>query len=141
MTKQIIFAIVLFVTIGVFFYSIRRIISFFRFTRPAFPVKNFWKRINITLSVAFGQKKIFRKPVIGIFHAMVFWGFCIIIFGSIEMVIDGLTGTERILQFLGPVYSVIIASGDVFALLVAISIIIFLSRRFSFILKDSKVSR
>ncbi len=135
MTKQIIFAIVLLVTLGVFFYSIRRIINFFRFTRPAFPVKNFGKRINVMLSVAFGQTKIFRKPVIGLFHAMVFWGFCIIIFGSIEMVIDGLTGSQRILQFLGPVYSVIIASGDVFALLVAIAIIIFLSRRLFFHIK------
>ena len=45
------------------------------------------------------------------------------------MVIDGLTGTEKVLQFLGPVYNIIMASGDIFALLVAISIIIFLSRR------------
>ena len=42
------------------------------------------------MEVAFGQTKIFRKPVIGFFHALVFWGFCVIIFGSIEMVIDGL---------------------------------------------------
>lgn len=87
------------------------------------------------LSVAFGQTKIFRKPVIGSFHALVFWGFCVIIFGSIEMVIDGLTGTERILRFLGPVYNVVIASGDIFALLVAISIVIFLSRRLFFHIK------
>ena len=135
MTKQIIFAIALLVTIGAFAYTINRIISFFRFTRPAFPVKNLGKRINVMLSVAFGQTKIFRKPVIGFFHALVFWGFCVIIFGSIEMVIDGLTGTERVLRFLGPVYNIIIASGDIFALLVAISIIIFLSRRIFFHIK------
>jgi len=135
MTRQIIFAIALLVTIGVFSYTINRIVSFFRFTRPAFPVKDFGKRINVMLSVAFGQTKIFRKPVIGLFHALVFWGFCIIIFGSIEMVIDGLTGTERVLKFLGPVYSIIIASGDIFALLVAIAIIIFLSRRLFFHIK------
>ena len=84
------------------------------------------------LSVAFGQTKIFRKPVIGFFHALVFWGFCVILLGSIEMVIDGLTGTEKVLKFLGPVYDIIMASGDIFALLVAISIIIFLSRRLFF---------
>ncbi len=135
MTKQIVFAITLLATIGVFSYTIGRLIRFFRFTRPAFPVKDFGKRINVMLSVAFGQTKIFRRPVIGMFHALVFWGFCIIIFGSIEMVIDGLTGSERVLQILGPVYNIIMASGDLFALLVAISIIVFLSRRIFFHIK------
>lgn len=135
MTKQIIFAISLLITFGVFSYSINRIVRFFRFTRPAFPVREFGKRINVMLTVAFGQTKIFRRPVIGLFHALVFWGFCVIIFGSIEMVIDGLTGTGRVLIFLGPVYNIIMASGDIFALLVAISIIIFLSRRLFFHIK------
>ncbi len=135
MTKQIVFAITLLVTLGIFFYTIRRLISYFRFTRAAFPVKDFGKRINTMLSVAFGQTKIFRRPVIGMFHALVFWGFCVILIGSIEMVIDGLTGTDKILQFLGPVYNFIMASGDVFALLVAVSIIVFLSRRIFFHVK------
>jgi heterodisulfide reductase subunit C len=135
MTKQIIFAIALLITIGAFAYTVNRIVSFFRFTRPAFPVKDIGKRMNVMLSVAFGQTKIFRRPVIGLFHSLVFWGFCVIICGSIEMVIDGLTGTERVLEFLGPVYNVIMASGDIFALIVAISIIIFLCRRIFFHIK------
>lgn len=135
MSRQLIFAIALLVTIGVFSYTINRIVSFFKFTRPAFPVKDFGKRINVMLSVAFGQTKIFRKPIIGFFHALVFWGFCVIILGSLEMVIDGLTGTDRALQFLGPVYNIVMASGDIFALLVAIAIIIFLSRRLFFNIK------
>lgn len=135
MAKQIIFAITLLVTIGVFSYTIKRLVSFFRFTKPAFPVRDIGKRINVMLSVAFGQTKIFRKPVIGLFHALVFWGFCVILLGSLEMVIDGLTGTDKVLQFLGPVYNVIMASGDIFALLVGISILIFLSRRLFFHIK------
>jgi heterodisulfide reductase subunit C len=135
MTKQIIFALTLLITLGVFFYTVRRIVSFFKFTRPAFPVKDFGKRINVMLTVAFGQTKIFRRPVIGLFHALVFWGFCIIIFGSIEMVIDGLTGTDKALKVLGPVYNFLMTSGDIFALIVAVSIIIFLSRRLFFHIK------
>ena len=135
MNKQIIFGITLLITLGAFAYTINRIVSFFRFTRPAFPVRDFGKRFKVMLNVAFGQTKIFRRPIIGLFHALVFWGFCVIIFGSIEMVIDGLSGSERVLKFLGPVYNFIIASGDIFALLVAISIIIFLSRRIFFHIK------
>jgi ferredoxin/nitrate reductase gamma subunit len=135
MTKQIIFALSLLITLGVFTFTILRIVKFFRFTRPAFPVKDFGKRINIMLTVAFGQTKIFRKPVLGLFHALVFWGFCVIIFGSIEMVIDGLTGTEKVLKFLGPLYNVLMATGDIFALIVAVAIIIFLARRLFFHIK------
>jgi len=81
------------------------------------------------LAVAFGQTKILRKPVIGLMHAMVWWGFLVILVGSIEMVIDGLFGTERALHVLGPVYNVITASGDIFALIIGIAIIAFLVRR------------
>jgi len=135
MTKQIIFAIALLITIGVFAFTVRRIVSFFRFTRPAFPVRDFGKRFMVMMNVAFGQTKIFRMPVLGFIHALVFWGFCLIIFGSIEMVIDGLAGTERILKFLGPVYDILMASGDFFALVIAVSILIFLSRRLFFHIK------
>ncbi len=135
MTKQIIFAITLLITLGVFAYTVSRIVSFFRLTRPAFPVKDFGKRFGVMMNVAFGQTKIFRRPVIGFAHALVFWGFCIIIFGSIEMVIDGLSGSDRVLKVLGPIYNIIMASGDIFALLVAISIIIFLARRVFFHIK------
>jgi heterodisulfide reductase subunit C len=132
MIKQIIFAVVLLATLGAFAFTINRLYGFLKLTRPAFPVRDYGKRIMLTLKVAIGQTKIFRRPVIGFFHALVFWGFCVILFGSIEMVIDGLTGSERVLKFLGPVYDFIMASGDVFALLVALSIIIFLVRRIFF---------
>ena len=132
MLRQIIFASVLLVTFGVFFFTINRIRKYFSFTRPAFQVRDFGKRFGVMMDVAIGQTKIFRRPVIGFFHALVFWGFCVIIFGSIEMVIDGLSGSEKVLRLLGPVYDVVMASGDIFALLVAISIIIFLIRRIFF---------
>jgi Fe-S oxidoreductase len=135
MTRQIVFAVLLLITFGVFFYTIGRLIKFFSFTRPAYPIEDFGKRFRLMLRVAFGQSKIFRKPVMGFLHALVFWGFCLIIFGSIEMVIDGLAGTERILHFLGPFYNFMITSGDIFAILVAVSIIIFLSRRLFFHIK------
>ncbi len=81
------------------------------------------------MEVAIGQTKIFRRPVMGLLHALVFWGFLVILIGSIEMVIDGLFGTERVLSFLGGFYNFIMASGDIFALIIAIAILVFLFRR------------
>ncbi|MDX9811031.1 MAG: heterodisulfide reductase-related iron-sulfur binding cluster [Bacteroidales bacterium] len=132
MTGQLIFASALLVTLGVFAYTARTIARWFSFTRSAFPVNDFGKRFGLMMKVAFGQTKIFRKPLPGIFHAIVFWGFCVIVFGSIEMVIDGLAGSDRILSFLGPVYDFLTASGDVFALLVGVAIVFFLARRLFF---------
>jgi heterodisulfide reductase subunit C/nitrate reductase gamma subunit len=132
MTKQIIFAAFLLITLGVFAFTTTRIVRLFMLTRPAFRVRDFGRRFLVMMNVAFGQTKIFRRPVIGFFHALVFWGFCVILIGSLEMVTDGLAGTERAFKLLGAVYDVIIASGDIFALLVAISIVIFLSRRIFF---------
>jgi heterodisulfide reductase subunit C len=135
MAKQIIFTIVLLITVGIFLYSVKRYVGFFRLTKPAFPVKDLGKRFRVMLKVAFGQTKILRRPVIGLFHAIVFWGFCVILFGSVEMIIDGLTGSEKVLHRFGVVYDIFVASGDIFGFLVAISIVIFLSRRIFFHIK------
>jgi Fe-S oxidoreductase len=135
MMKQIIFAAALLLTLGFFAFTVNKIIGFFRLTRNTFPIKDYGKRFKVMMDVAFGQTKIFRRPVIGFFHALVFWGFCVILIGSIEMVIDGLAGTVRSLHVLGVLYNIIVSSGDIFSLLVAISILVFLSRRLFFHIK------
>mgnify|MGYP006279230757 CR=1 FL=1 len=129
MIKQIIFAVILLLTIALLGYSFYRVYRFFKLTRPAFKIKAHGKRLNLLMTVAFGQSKIFRWPFTGLMHALVFWGFIVITIGSIEMVVDGLAGTHRAFGVLGPVYNVIIGSGDIFAAVVLIAIVIFLARR------------
>jgi heterodisulfide reductase subunit C/nitrate reductase gamma subunit len=131
MNSQIIFALLLLLTFAVFGYTVRRLAQLFSFTRKSFPVKNIGRRILVTLKVAIGQSRIFRNPFSGILHALVFWGFCVILIGSIEMVVDGLSGSERALSSLGGFYNFITASGDLFGLIIAIAIIVFIVRRIS----------
>jgi len=128
MLKQIFFTISVLMTIGIFSYTTWRYFLLFKLTKP-YPVKEFGRRFNVMMAVAFGQTKILRKPVIGLMHALVWWGFLVILVGSIEMIIDGLFGTERALSVLGPVYHVITASGDIFALIILIAILAFMVRR------------
>ncbi len=127
--SQIIFGILLIITISVFSWSAYRIYRFFRLTRPAYPVRDIGKRIRLTIVNAIFQERIFRNRIAGFMHAMVFWGFCIILLGSIEMVIDGVAGTDRVLAVLGPVYDIIMALGDIFAYIIALFIVIFIVRR------------
>ena len=129
MLKQIIFFVIVLITLGVFFYTSGKLISLFRLTRPAYKIRNVFKRITLTFNVAFAQTKILRLPVIGIMHALVFWGFMVILFSSLEMIIDGFLGTERILGGLGKVYDIIIGVGDIFALIILSAVIAFLIRR------------
>ncbi len=130
MTEQLVFIMALILTFAIFAWTTSRFVGFFKLTQPAFKVRQVGRRTAVMLSVAFGQTKIFRRPVVGLLHALVFWGFCVILIGSIEMVIDGVSGTEKVLRFLGIFYDIIMASGDVFALIIAIAIIVFLVRRF-----------
>ncbi|MCF8405515.1 MAG: 4Fe-4S dicluster domain-containing protein [Bacteroidales bacterium] len=128
MIKQILFLISLLLTLGVFFWTIRRLYAYLKLTKP-FPIGDYGKRFAMMMEVAIGQTKIFRFPFVGFLHALVFWGFLVILVGSIEMIIDGLFGTDRILSFLGIFYDILMASGDVFAFIIAISILVFLARR------------
>lgn len=127
--KQVLFIISLAITLGVFAYSANRIIQFFRLTKAGFPIGNIGQRLKITWNVAIAQSKILRNRIAGFFHAMVFWGFIIITIGSLEMVFDGILGTERLFSALGQVYDLIIGLGDFFGLFILLSMFIFLARR------------
>lgn len=134
MSKQIVFLITVLVTLGVFSYTVYRLSQYFRLTKP-YPIKNWGRRFMIMMKVAIFQSKIFRYPIMGFLHALVFWGFIVILIGTIEMILDGLFGTDRILGFLGYFYSAITALGDIFALIIALIIIVFLFRRFFHMVK------
>ncbi len=128
MAGQLIFAGLLAAALVVFSISVKKYVFRFSLTGPH-RIRHWGKRILLMFEVAIGQTRIFRRPVIGLFHALTFWGFCVISLGSIEMVVDGLSGHERSFAKLGFFYDLLTGSGDVFALLVLISILIFLIRR------------
>lgn len=128
MIRQIIFGLVLLATLGIFAYSMARLRALFRLTRP-YPIRDFGRRIMVTLQVAIGQSRILRFRFTGIMHALVFWGFMVITLGSIEMVLDGLAGTDRIMASTGWFYDFVTASGDIMAYVVLLAIIVFLGRR------------
>jgi heterodisulfide reductase subunit C len=130
MAEQIIFTVILIASFGFFGYTISKLVKLFKLTKPENRFDKVGERIATTLLVAFGQSKMMKKPIAGMLHAIVWWGFIVITIGTIEIMIDGVTGTTRVLSFLGPVYNFITACGEIFALLIIISCIIFLFRRY-----------
>ena len=86
-----------------------------------------WKQV---LLLAFGQKKMFRNPLVAFLHLVVYLGFIIINIELLEIIIDGLSGSHRAFApYLGNCYTFIINSFEVLAALVLIACLIFFSRR------------
>ena len=87
-------------------------------------------RMKNMLLLAFGQKKMINRPVVGILHLVVYVGFILINIELLEILLDGIFGTHRLFApYLGSLYNFLIAMFEIFALLVLVSVIFFWTRR------------
>ena len=88
------------------------------------------ERLNTMLLVAFGQKKMFNRPIVGFLHLFVYVGFVIINVEVLEILIDGIFGTHRIFTApLGSFYSFLINFFEFLAFSVIVACAVFLIRR------------
>jgi heterodisulfide reductase subunit C len=86
-----------------------------------------WKNL---LLLAFGQKKMFRNPLVAVMHFIVYAGFIIINLEVLEIVLDGILGTHRLfLPYIGSLYLFLINAFEILAAGVLIACVIFLIRR------------
>lgn len=89
--------------------------------------KRRWRNV---LLLAFGQKKMFKKPTAAILHFFVYAGFVIINIEILEIILDGLLGAHRLFApLLGGLYQVLIGCFEILAVLVLVSCAVFLVRR------------
>ena len=87
-------------------------------------------RMKNMLLLAFGQKKMINRPVVGILHLVVYVGFILINIELLEILLDGIFGTHRLFApHLGSLYNFLIAMFEIFALLVLVAVIFFWTRR------------
>lgn len=86
-----------------------------------------WRNV---LLIAFGQKKMFRNPLVAIMHFVIYAGFIIINIEVLEIVLDGIFGTHRLFApYLGGFYTFLINSFEFLAVGVILVCVIFLARR------------
>jgi heterodisulfide reductase subunit C len=87
-------------------------------------------RLNNMFLIAFGQKKMFKRPIPAILHLFIYVGFLVINLEVLEFVLDGLFGTHRLFApFLGSFYSVLMNIFEFLAIAVLFSCVVFLIRR------------
>lgn len=123
------FALLLLAGVGFFVRNIKKLSRNIKLGKAVSKNDNPSKRWKNMLMVALGQSKMVKRPIAGILHILVYAGFIIINIEVIEIIIDGLFGTHRVLSFLGGFYTFLIASFEILAVLVLISVTIFWLRR------------
>lgn len=88
------------------------------------------KRWRNLLLLAFGQKKMFRNPLVAVMHFIIYAGFIIINVEVLEIVLDGMLGTHRLfLAYIGGFYTFLINFFEILAIGVLTVCIVFLVRR------------
>ncbi|GHC50143.1 (Fe-S)-binding protein [Ulvibacter litoralis] len=126
---NILFLIALVAGIGYFTKNIRKVIRNIKLGQEIGPLGDKKQRINNVIRIAMGQSKMVVRPVSGILHIFVYVGFIIINIEVVEIIIDGLFGTHRVLSFLGVTYDYLIAIFEVLAFLVLFGVTVFWIRR------------
>jgi heterodisulfide reductase subunit C len=114
------------------------IFSRYKYIRRNIELGKSWKgehnpaeRLRLMILIAFGQKKMFARPVIGIMHFVIYAGFLLINIEVLEIVIDGITGHHRIFSplFGATIYQILVGFFELMAFGVLLTCVIFLIRR------------
>ena len=126
---NILFALLLAAGIGYFTINVKKLIRNIKLGHDVDRSDNASERWKNMAMVALGQSKMVKRPIAGFLHIIVYVGFVIINIEVIEIIIDGLFGTHRVLSFMGGFYDVLIGSFEILAFLVLITVVIFWIRR------------
>ncbi len=128
--QQVLFVLVSGVAIWLFTKKVKEIIRNIKLGRDEDFSDNKSQRWRNLLLLAFGQKKMFRNPLVAVLHFFVYAGFIIINIEVLEIVLDGIFGTHRLFAIqLGSFYTFLINAFEILAVLVTLACVIFLVRR------------
>ncbi|MCJ7552486.1 MAG: (Fe-S)-binding protein [Ignavibacteriaceae bacterium] len=128
--KNFIFVLVFLAASGFFIYSCFKLISYLKVAKKKDDrFDNIGERLKRVWTIAFAQSKLLRDPVAGTLHFLIFWGFILFIIAVLESIVQGFYSPFS-LEFLGSFYSVITIIHEIFALLVILSVLVSLYRRF-----------
>lgn len=127
--NSFVFTIIFLFALLFFVYNLLRIRSYILLGRYENRFDNPWKRILKTLNIGIAQTKILREFSSGLMHALIFWGFLVLLTAVLESFIQGFY-PQFTLSYIGSFSKIIFASQDLFGGLVVLSVLFALFRRF-----------
>jgi len=117
------------IPIVIFIWGFLRLFRHISIGKPDNRWDNLGWRIRNLFIYVFLQWRLFRKPVIGIAHAMIFIGFLVLLVGT---TLDALHGLFHLFDIKGWFYLILSFLLDIWGLMVIIGVIIALGRRYLF---------
>ncbi len=130
MISSIIFALLLIGASGYFAINVKKIRRNILLGRDVSFADNKGDRLKTMILVAFGQQKMFSRPIPAILHFFLYSAFIITQIELIEIVVDGISGSHRIFrESLGGLYTFAVSFIEILSVLAFIGTIAFLSRR------------
>ena len=130
MISSILFSLILIFSILLFVRNCRKLYRNINLGKDINRYDNSNLRFKKMIRLAFGQSKMFDKPIVGILHFIVYVAFILINIELLEIVIDGVLGTHRFLApYMGSFYNFLIAFFELLAFAVIISVAVFWIRR------------
>ena len=112
---------------AVFGYRVLGLYRLLRLGRDESRVDQPWRRLRDEIVVYLGQRKLLKRPyyIRGVGHALIFWGFLVITWGSADLLLRGIVGWQ--LPFTDTAaYAWIL---DIFAVAVLVSVVVAVFRR------------
>jgi Fe-S oxidoreductase len=112
---------------GAFMWRAVFLVRLLRLGKPEARLDHPWRRFRDELVIYLGQRKLLTRPyyVRGLGHALIFWGFLVITYGSADLLLRGILGRHMP----GTESGVYAWSLDLFAVAVLASILVAFARR------------
>lgn len=130
MISIVLFIILSIVGFGFFAWNANKIRANILLGKDVDRTDNKSERLKTMTLVAFGQKKMFKRPIPAILHFALYSAFVITQIELIEIIADGVSGSHRVFRSsLGGFYTFMVSFIEILSVLAFIATFIFLSRR------------
>lgn len=130
MISSIVFVVLFAGAMTFFALQVKRIAGNIKMGKDIDRSDNPSERFKTMMLVAFGQKKMFQRPIPALLHLFIYTAFLITQIELIEIIVDGVSGHHRMfLNPLGGFYTFMISLIEVLSLLALVATFSFLARR------------
>ncbi len=121
-------AVLLIAAFTFFGYHARRLFRYMHLAGPIARTDQVGARLAGVGEFVLAQRKLFKDPLPGLMHCIIFWGFLVLTVGTLELFAIGLNHSWNF-AWLGPLYGPLYLAQDLLATLVGIAIIVAVGRR------------
>src|SRR5664279_1764784 len=110
------------VAVGFFAWTMRQRLATLKAGLPVNRFDQPWVRLKGVFTLAIMQKRMVRDKYAGLYHILIFWGFCVLALRSVGLVVEGLFPAFHMTEALGGFGYGYQATKDVFEVLVLVGL-------------------